>query len=734
MTPYYVKKRDGKTEAWDQNKIINAIKKCASSQLQNPPPDALMLQMIEEIQSATGDEFIVSIEAIQDLVERGLGEKGLWTLQKAYILYRHEREKDRRERDVPLDVKTSYKESSVYFPSPLQQFQFYDKYSRYNYEKGRRETWIETVQRAVAYLKELSRNKLSKEDYEDIEKSILNMEVMPSMRLLAMAGEAAHRNNISIYNCSYMGVDDILAFVEAMIISMSGCGVGYSVERYYIDKLPVVKMQETTEKKHFVIPDSSEGWADALKEGLECWFNGCDIIFDYRLIRPAGSPLRIKGGRASGPEPLRFLLDGIRSIILSAQGRKLKSVEVHDIMCMIGGASIAGGMRRSALISLFDKDDTEMMNCKEGNTPSYRWNANNSAVWTGNESQEEIVSLFLTMVKGQRGEPGIFNRDSASKTRPLGRKDARFGTNPCGEIILRSNQFCNLSAVVARPEDTVDSLCEKVRIATIIGTIQSMATDFKGLRPIWQENCEEERLLGVDITGQMDCPLLQNEDDLLILLKDCAILTNQIYAETLGVNTSASITCVKPSGNSSQLLNCSSGLHPRFAAFYRRNVRVSSGSPLVKVFQSAGIHLNPENGQTYADANTYVVGFPIKAPSHAILKNQWSALEQLNYWLRIKTLWTSHNPSITISYKPNEIIDILKWLWEHKDTIGGLSFLPFSDAKYEQMPYIEITEEEYIKMEAEFPHLDFSKIYRYEKEDMTTASQEYACVAGQCEL
>lgn len=645
--------------------------------------------------------------------------------------------------DVSAGIRQAFDESAQYFPTPIQQLQFYDKYARYQEELGRRETWIETVDRATNYLKEISENKLDPAEYEHIRKYILEMKATPSMRLLAMAGPAARRNNICIYNCSYQAIDSIDAWVEALIISMCGCGVGFSVEKKYIDQLPAVKEQNWNEPAHyslrplFIIPDTTEGWSDALRYGLKQWFDGNDVEFDYSKIRPAGTPLKTKGGQASGPEPLKNLLDFARETILNAQGRKLTPLECHDIMCSVGQAAVSGGVRRTAMISLFDYDDEEMRNCKNGeNFPTIRWNANNSAVWPEDISDADIRKQMLDMHKGERGEPGIFNRHAANALRPERRKPADFGTNPCGEINLRNGEFCNLTITIAREDDTLETLKEKIKVATIIGTIQSMATHFPGLRQKWVDNCSEERLLGVDINGQLDCPLLVNDDgSIMEELKNYSVQINKEYAARLGINQSSSVTCVKPSGNSSTLFNCSSGLHARWAPYYIRRVRIGTTSPLFGVLKDAGVPLNPENGSTVENAITWVASFPIRSPKGAIVKVGRSAIEQCEYWLKAKKFWTEHNPSVTITYTPAEFDELTEWVVAHKDWIGGMSFLLANDAKYDQMPYEEIDEVTFHELAAKFPEtIDYSRITLYEKRDTSTATFEVACVAGACEL
>lgn len=663
-----------------------------------------------------------------------------------------------KKREIPEEVKKAFKASDEYFPTPIQAFQFYDKYSRFNWDLGRRETWLETVDRCVEFLETLSEKKLKKEVYERIRSFMLEMKATPSMRLIAMAGRAAYRQNICIYNCSFLPIDSIDAWVEALIISMSGCGVGFSVEKQFVDKLPKVKKYSEfggsdDMDEFYEIEDTTDGWAKALRLGLECWFKGVDVKFDYSKIRPAGAILKIKGGRASGPEPLRKMLDFARKVIMGAGGRKLTPLECHDIMCEVGNAAVSGGMRRTAMISLFDFDDEEMRNCKNGDLTGneQRWNANNSAVWPERISQADILRQFSDMDKGQAGEPGIFSRETAYWTMPDRRRaygKLPYGTNPCGEIVLRPYEFCNLTIAIARPDDTLESLKDKVEVATIIGTIQSMATNFPGLRPIWKKNCEEERLLGVDITGQMDCPLLNTVTkdttydiwsearvySILEDLKNHAVETNKKYAEMLGIPQSTAVTCVKPSGNSSQLFGCSSGLHARHFEYYIRNVRVSTTSPLFRVLQDAGVPMDPENGQTKENAITWVIHFPVKSPDGAITQEKLKVEKQLDVWRVNKKAWTEHNPSCTISYEPWELTRMVAEVVRMKDIIGGLSFLPKTDARYEQMPYQKITKEEYESLSSNFPQIDFSKLWEYEEEDFTKAAQELACVSGQCDI
>lgn len=624
-----------------------------------------------------------------------------------------------------------------YFPTQLQEFQFYSKYSRWIPEAGRRETFPETVNRAVDCLVELSENKLDKSDYDEIKQGMLDLEIMPSMRLVAMAGEAVRRNNVCLFNCAYSPIDSLESFVEMVNVTMCGTGAGYSVERKYTNRLPVVKTNDDALTINHVVEDSSEGWAYALKVGLGQWFDGGDVIFDYSQIRPVGAPLKTKGGRASGYKSLEMLLNKTRSIIQNATGRKLTPLECHDIACTIGDCVIQGGVRRSALISLFDADDESMIECKSGDNLTgneVRWNANNSAVWTSELSHELIKNQMYRMHESGRGEPGIFSRYASVNTMPKRRnKNHDFGTNPCGEITLRPFEFCNLSLVVARHDDTVRTLRRKVRLATIIGTIQASATNFPYLRDIWKTNCEEERLLGVDITGQRDCPLLSNMN-VFSDLKRVALEINKQYAKKLGINLASSVTCVKPSGNSSVMLDCGAGIHARFAKYYIRRVRVNDSNPMSKVLRESGFKLTPENGQTEDDCLVWVASFPVKAPNGAVIGSDLTAIDQLEWWKKVKLEWCEHNPSATISYDENELDDMIQWLFENQKIVGGLSFLPKSNANYDQMPYEELTYNEYRKMAKDTPDIDFSLLAKFEKEDMTEASQELACVAGLCEI
>lgn len=745
--PSSIVKRNGLEVPFERDKILSALERCFDTVRGGPSTDnSIRAEVITErvVKAASIVYSIndgrISVEQIQDLVERQLQSDDYFDEAKHYILYRAEHAKQRSLNTIPESVIQSYSEDNAYFPTPLQRFQFLDKYARWDYTQGRRQTWVETVDRAVDFLYSLAskRADLGGEFYDSIRRGMLNMEAMPSMRLLAMAGPAAERDNTTIYNCSYLPVDSLESFVEAMIISMAGCGVGFSVESQYVSKLPIIKQRQSSHAYTLIVDDSAEGWANALRLGLHSWWEGHNVIFDYSQIRDAGSVLRTKGGRASGYKPLETLLNKLQILIDANRGLKVSPIVAHDMMCLVGDAVVSGGVRRTAMISLFDSWDGEMYNSKVGDFEkdhAQRWNANNSAVLnTAEMDQQRFYHYYHTMLSSGRGEPGIFARNVALDTMP-DRRDHNyiFGTNPCGEILLRPRQFCNLSIAVARSHDTPYTLEQKVILASQIGTIQSLATHFPQLSSSWSTNCEEERLLGVDITGEQDARHLINSGTLMDLRRS-AVIANRELARTLGINQSASVTCNKPSGNSSVLLNASSGIHARWAPFYIRNVRVSVTSPLYKLLREAGVPLEPENGSDPNNIYTYVASFPVQSPPDARTRKDYTAVEQCDWWKMNKLCWTEHNPSVTITYQPNEVIDLLKWLWDNRNIIAGMTFLPADNAKYDQMPYVEITEEEYKQRVDEFPTIDWSRLYLLEQEDHTTAAQELACTAGVCEL
>jgi len=624
------------------------------------------------------------------------------------------------------------------FPNALAEFVFVRTYARWRPDLDRRETWPECVERVVAYLAETAGPAISAAEWAVVQDAILQHRVRPSSRLLAMAGPAADACHITAYNCSYLPIDSVESFAEVLYILMAGTGVGFSVERRYIEQLPVVQLQcAQPTVMTFLVPDTTEGWADALKFGLNAWLAGVDVRFDYRRVRPAGARLMTKGGRASGPASLCGLLDYCRDLVLAAQGRQLTSAECHHIVTKIGDVVVMGGVRRSAEISLSDRDDTAIRDIKQfgyWETAPHLSMANNSAVYEVKPGAEDFAAEWEALARSGSGERGIFNRQAAHDLRPARRNSNTFGTNPCGEITLQSQQLCNLSEVVARADDTAASLAEKVRIASLIGTVQSMLVDFPYLRPAWRLHCEEERLLGVSVTGQMDCPAFRDADTMDALLR-VALETNRQYAERLGIAQSAAVTCVKPSGNSSQMADCASGMHPRYAPYYLRRVRIASTDPLYRLVRDSGAPLYPENGQTPANATSWVTEFPVAAPAGAMTREAMTALEQLEYWLLVKEHWTEHNPSQTIYVKTGEWDLVRDWVYDHWERIGGLSFLPFDDHIYPLAPYQPISAEEYTRRMADFPVIDYRLLGLYEREDETTGAGEFACVGPQsCDI
>lgn len=585
-------------------------------------------------------------------------------------------------------------------------------------------------------------NKLKENEYKEVREAILKQEAMPSMRLLQFAGKAAEKTNVCAYNCSFIAPSTFQDFGEIIYISMCGTGVGFSVESKNIQSLPQIKPQTGKKLPTYIIPDSKEGWADAFVHGMKTWFDGNDVEFDFSLLRPAGARLKTMGGKSSGPQPLIDLLGFTRERILKRQGRHLRNIDAHDIICKIGECVVSGGVRRSALISLSDLDDQEMREAKIGQfwvNEGQRMLANNSAVYNSKPTETDFLKEWISLIESGAGERGIFNRGGLYTSLPKRRleisKDyiGEMGTNPCGEIILRSKQFCNLSEVVARADDKEEDLMRKIKIATILGTYQSTLINFPYLSKGWKNNCESERLLGVSITGQWDSALARN-GEMLKKLKNEAIKFNKIYAKRFGVNESTAITCVKPSGTVSQTVDCASGMHPRHAPYYIRRVRISATDSLFKMMKDQGVSYYPEVGQAMNNANTYVLEFPMKSPEGAICKDDISAIDQLEHWKVVKVNYTEHNPSVTISVGDDEWIKVAHWLFENWDIVGGLSFLPRTNHVYQLAPYEAIDEKKYKDLVSKMPEIDFSKIITYELKDETEVKRELACASGVCDI
>jgi ribonucleoside-diphosphate reductase alpha chain len=629
---------------------------------------------------------------------------------------------------------------------PYKNFIHVSRYSRWLEDKGRRETWVETVDRYMDFMKShLVKNYNYNENdikFAQVRDAILHHKVMPSMRAMMTAGPALDRDHIAAYNCSFIAVDSLRAFDEAMYILMNGTGVGFSVEQKYVAQLPVVAEELFPTNTTIVVEDSKLGWAKAYKELIGLLVTGQIPEWDMSKVRPAGARLKTFGGRASGPDPLSDLFKFTVEQFKIAKGRRLKSIEAHDLMCKIGEVVVVGGVRRSALISLSNLDDFEMAKAKSGQwweTEGQRALANNSAVYNMKPNTAQFLREWRNLYESKSGERGIYNMDSVRKhIDKFGRRDSSrvAGTNPCGEILLRANQFCNLTEVVISAEDTVDTLSDKVRLATILGTWQSTLSNFKYIRKSWQTNTEEERLLGVSLTGifgnELTGRIHNNLASILTNLRETAVAENFKEADLLGIEHSVAITTVKPSGTVSQLTGVSSGIHPWYSEYYIRSVRADNKDPLTMFLKDFGVPNEPDVMKP--DATT-VFYFPIKAPNKATVTKDLTAIEHLEIWKVYRTHWTEHNPSVTINVAEDEWLDVGAWVYNNFDSIGGVSFLPLSEHSYKQAPYQEITKEEYKAAVAAMPkNIPWQSLPLYELEDSTTGSQELACVAGACDV
>jgi len=633
-----------------------------------------------------------------------------------------------------------------YLPTDYQNFIALSRYARWKDDEQRRETWLETVDRYSDYMENHLNKKhgynLTKALKEKLNNAIVSLGVMPSMRALMTAGVALDRCHVAGYNCSYIPVDSPRSFDECMYILMCGTGVGFSVERENVDKLPIVNEHFEDSTTVITVADSRPGWAKALREMIAMLYVGQIPKWDVSQIRPAGARLKTFGGRASGPAPLEDLFKFCIEKFKGAKGRRLYPIECHDIMCKIGEVVVVGGVRRSALISLSNLGDDQMRHAKSGQwweNEGQRALANNSVAFKGKPEMGTFMREWTALYESKSGERGIFNRQSAKvKASENGRRDDNyyFGCNPCSEIILRPYQFCNLTEVVARETDDLESLKDKVRMATILGTFQSTLTDFKYLRKIWKDNTEEERLLGVSLTGILDCPILNSNyyelADVLEELKQVAIETNKKIAKDLGIPQSTAITCVKPSGTVSQLVDSASGIHARHNPFYIRTVRGDNKDPLTQFMKEAGIPIEPD---VMKPDSVSVFSFPMKSPTGAITRTKMTAIEQLDYWLLFQRHWCEHKPSVTISVKEHEWMDVGAWVYRNFDEVSGISFMPFSDYVYQQAVYQDCTVEEYGEMLKQMPKsIDWVKLQDFEKEDHTSGGRELACSAGVCEV
>ena len=624
-----------------------------------------------------------------------------------------------------------------YLPSDYQTFIATSRYARWLDDEGRRETWGETVGRFIDNI--VRPSDLEGKTLNELEDAILNLEVMPSMRALMTAGPAAERDNTCVYNCSYLPVDHPRAFDEAMFILLCGTGVGFSVERQAISKLPVVPEDIRDSEDLIVVQDSKEGWAKALRKVVSGLYTGDVPKWDLSKIRAAGERLKTFGGRASGPDPLNDLFNFVVAKFKGAAGRKLNSVECHDIMCKIGEVVVVGGVRRSAMISLSNLSDDRMRHAKSGQwweNEGQRALANNSVAYTDKPDMETFMREWLSLVESKSGERGIFSRIAADEhVKRNGRRETgkEWGTNPCSEIILRPYQFCNLTEVVVRPTDTEKTLANKVRLASILGTIQSTFTDMPYLRPIWRKNTEEERLLGVSLTGIMDNEITSNPSKkVLNKLRDTAVQTNRDYAEQFGISASAAITCVKPSGTVSQLVDSASGIHACHSEYYIRTVRGDNKDPLTQFLTDAGIPAEP---CVMKPDSTTVFSFPTKSPDNAVTRNDMTAIEQLELWKTYALEWCEHKPSVTITVRDEEWMNVGAWVFDNFDICSGVSFLPHSDHTYAQAPYQDCDKATYKEAAAKMPKkIDWAKLSEYEMEDNTSGAQTLACSSDGCEV
>ncbi len=753
-----IRNREGEIIPFNLEKIVDAVSKAFLITKEGTEKDAKSIadkvfHKLTHIKEEKNDsKFIPTVELIQDIVEAHLMDLGFHLTAKSYILYRSKRAELRKEVGiVPSENKKVFDEASSYFVGSYEEFIFYRTYSKWQDQLGRRETWIETTDRFMAYMKENLGKKLSEKDFSEVREGILKQDVCPSMRLLWSSGEACDKTNVWAYNCSFVAPSEWQDLGEIMYILMCGAGLGFSVEAETVQKFPQIRRQTGKKLATHTVGDSKEGWADAFVLACKTWCDGYDIDFDFSKVRPAGARLKVAGGRASGPQPLIDLINFTKIKILARQGKRLTNLDLHDIICQIGLIVVAGGVRRSALISLSDIDDESMRKSKQGQfwiDNGQRSMANNSAVYNQKPSASEFLNEWIELIKSGTGERGIFNRGGLMTQLPKRRIDnwkkagviddqnvivGLPGSNPCGEITLRSKQFCNLTSIVVRPKDTVADLKRKVRLSTILGTYQATLTHFGYLSKEWKENCDAEALLGVSITGYYDNKTVR-EAEVLSDLRLEAIKVNKEYAKKFGINQSTCITTVKPHGNSGQLLYVGSGMHPWYAKYFIRRVRIATNDPLFELIKDQGVPSKAEVGYSTANSSVAVLEFPIKAPDGAITRNEVSAIDLLEEWKKLKINYIEHNPSVTIYVGSDEWIKVANFVYENWDIVGGLSFLPRSEHVYQLAPYEEISKEEYEKRVKEIKHIDFSKLMYYEQEDNTIGAKEFACVSGVCSI
>ena len=621
------------------------------------------------------------------------------------------------------------------FKNEVAEFIYKRTYSRWIEEESRREEWEETIERFISFLISKRGKKIPDKTIRKIRKYMIEFAVMPSMRFLWAAGPAAEKDNTVIYNCSFAKLNCVEAFAECLHILMCGTGFGFSVEAEEVDKLPAIpEIKSGKDLPRITIEDSREGWADSVKTLMNSLYEGQNFYFDYSQLRPEGARLGTMGGRSSGPQPLIKLHDFLRETMHNAQGRKLTTLECHDIANQIAEIVVAGGVRRSSQISLSDLDDEEMRHAKDWPFPIRRAMANNSAIYRDKPSAADFLVEWGVLAKSGSGERGIFNLLSAQNKAPSRRYAPLIqGTNPCGEIMLRDMEFCKLSEVVVREDDDLDTLLDKVETATWLGVLQSTFTDFPYLRKEWSKNCGVERLLGVSLTGQMDNPSLMNSE-VLKALKSRVIRISRKASTLLGVNMPVATTCVKPSGTVSQLVDSASGCHPRYSQYYIRRYRISTTDPLLTMLKKQGVPCHPENGQDEKTATTWVLEFPVKAPEGCLTRKDVTAMDQLRHYKNLQLNWCEHNASMTVYVREDEWFEVGNWVYKNWDILNGVSLLPYDGGHYELAPYEEIDHYTYESLIKKFPDINYNKLSKYELEDETEGSREYACVGDKCDI
>ncbi len=737
------RKRDGTTVPFDPDKIKAALNKCFNSL--SWPDDRDQVQVVDEVTHsviailAAQGQTSPEVEEVQRLVIQQLWASNLFDAAEHYQNHREQRRQARLAQTVPPAYAAAVAEDAQHFKSPIQVYQFQSKFARWSDVTKRRETWREACDRIMGWFHTLPRVRLTDAEWAELDTSLYEMETCCAMRVVQMAGPALERCHVGVYNCAYTPLRDLRSFSELLYVLMSGGGCGFSVEDRYVSQLPRVKRQKVPAVKHtFTVPDTTEGWCDALLFGLERWFDGEDVWFETHLIRKKNMRLKTKGGRSSGPEPLIAMLAFARNLVLSRQGKVLSDLDCHDLACMIGKIVQVGGVRRAATISFSDLDSVAMRDCKSGNwyeRAVWRTMANNTAVYECRPDIDTYMTEMAALIRAKSGERGILSLKALLDGMPARRErrdDIR--GNPCMEIQLRPCQFCDLSIVIARPWDTEESLTRKVRLAAYWGCMQKTATDFKYLRPEWKQNCEEEALIGVDISGHADCRLLRfgapGRAELLQRLRKVVNEVDAALSARFGINRSAADTCVKPAGDSSVFFNCASGCSPWFGQYIMRWAREPADTPVAKFLIDEGVPYAtaPE------DPALLVFGFPREAPPHATLRCEMTALDQLNNWLEWKENWAEHTVSCTVYVSEDEWPDVLAWVYHRFDKISGLSFFPRDNGIYAYAPNEELTYAQYQEALAKFPTINWAKLCHYEHDDMTQSAQTPACIGGACDL